>query len=104
MSGHVVDEKCSCGAEFHWRGDYFDYVRKAAVEWREQHRHVEPAAVGICGDANWIDGPNPSALICDLPAGHAGWHRDGDRGRWGYPHWRTDLTTLPTHDQPEEGR
>lgn len=44
-------------------------------------------AVGICGEASpglVVDGEPGPASICELPAGHAGWHRGANLiGDWG---------------------
>lgn len=87
----VIDEKCGCGAEFHYSGRLVgpNAAKQAASEWRAEHRHIEPPRVGICGDANRIEGPNPMNALCDLPAGHSGWHQEGERATWGYRTWIT---------------
>jgi hypothetical protein len=79
----TVEETCSCGATFRYVGPY---PSRAAKEWREGHRHA--ASVGICGDTPERPGdrlmpgdwpvPRP---FCQLKAGHAGMHSDGE-GHW----------------------
>lgn len=77
-----IDEKCSCGAEFAWTGLYPATANEAAEKWREQHRHVEAAEVGICGEFSQVIGA--PERICLLPSGHAGWHSDKRDADWGH--------------------
>lgn len=60
----------------------------------------EPPAVGRCGqraptalDAE-LDGMLPP-IVCALPAGHAGWHRDERGAEWGTAEPVADLREVP---------
>lgn len=47
----------------------------AALMWCERAGH-RPPAVGRCGDRLYAFVSMPPN-VCELPHGHAGWHRDG---------------------------
>ncbi|MGC4886610.1 hypothetical protein [Micromonospora sp. DT227] len=62
---------------------------RAAREWADQHDHAQPddrmlkaygrallASLGRCG-ASAPTTPAQTRLVCELPNGHGGWHRDG---------------------------
>ena len=82
-----IDEKCGCGAEFHYRTTtgYPKTAAETVASWRSNHRHIEPAQVGICGEApaNYPEiagflvrhgissiSVNPSSLLTTLKAVH----------------------------------
>lgn len=68
-----VTERCGCGATFNWIGEGTAAAQQAAHAWRVDHRHSERGRTGICGDANRMEGPTPSTLICRTEA-----EADGD--------------------------
>lgn len=83
-----VSEKCGCGAEFSWAGEYTSSGKEAASEWRKEHRHIETADAGICGEAH-------QQTVCRLNHGHLGWHSDKRGTDWGYPRWSTGAGKQP---------
>lgn len=69
MSTTLVDEKCGCGAEFHWRGDWAPTAMTAASKWREQHQHIEVDRAVM---------PPPMVAAGIAPPGEPRWHTPAD--------------------------
>lgn len=99
MSTESIHETCACGARFDWRGDSI-FAERRVVAWRETHHHREPS-VGMCGDPQRIEGPEPRTTHCTLRAGHAGWHEDGQGSSWGRLRW-VAAATCCTPTTPKE--
>ena len=39
----MVDERCGCGATFHYDVESAHYAERDATAWRAEHRHNDPA-------------------------------------------------------------
>jgi hypothetical protein len=98
MSATTINETCGCGASVTVVAPYSDQARRAAGEWREGHKHAESA--GICGDrlSGFLDREPP--LFCNLKAGHAGAHSDGE-GHWQHAHEQDAPTTAGEGERGE---
>lgn len=53
-------------------------------QWLFRAEHtVFTVPAGRCGVGRRISGPDPRTAICELLAGHDGWHK-GDGSEWGH--------------------
>lgn len=90
MSTVRIIETCACGATFTVSGDPFSVANRQCA-FHKQHAGCRKPEPGMCGDPSEtvIDGEKRTTMFCQLRAGHAGFHEDGQGCSWGRPRWTT---------------
>lgn len=90
MTNVSVNETCRCGAKFEASGDTLA-VANRHTKFHNHHAACQMVAPGMCGEPSnaLLDGDARKTVFCQLRAGHAGFHEDGEGCSWGHPTWTT---------------